>query len=73
MHSVDTMAVAADTIERLVSLYQLVLPRLLTTCTTLRATIDARVDGPTARVLDLVVRDLDAMATEGATLLQRSR
>ena len=73
IHSVDTMAVAADTIERLVSLYQLVLPRLLATCTTLRASIDARIDGPTARVLDLVVRDLTAMADEGSALLQRSR
>jgi len=73
IHSVDTMAVASDTIERLVSIYQLVLPRLLTTCNGLRAAVDARIDGPTARVLDLMVRDLTVMVDDGAALLQRSR
>ena len=73
IHSVDTMAVATDTLERLVGMYQFVLPRLLVACSALRATIDSRIDGPTARVLDVVVRELAAMSEEGAALLERSR
>lgn len=73
IHSVDTLAVANDTIERLVGVYQLVLPRLVATCESLRATIDPRVDGPTARVLDLVVRDLTVAISDGTELLTRLR
>lgn len=73
IHSVDTLAVATDTIERLVGAYQLVLPRLLATCEAVRERTDDRIDGPTARLLDLVGRDLSAAIGDGTDLLQRLR
>ena len=73
IHSVDTLAVATDTIERLVGIYQLVLPRLLATFESLRSTVDPRVDGPTARALDLVTRDVTMALAEGTDLLNRLR
>lgn len=73
IHSVDTLAVATDTIERLVGVYQLVLPRLLATFESLRSDVDSRIDGPTSRVLDLVTRDVTMALSEGTDLLDRLR
>jgi hypothetical protein len=46
-----------ETVERLVGMARVLLPYLATTHAVQREAIDATLDGPTARVLDLVLRD----------------
>lgn len=62
---------APTTDELLYSTYRVVLPRLLADCSEHLAEVDALTDGPTARVLTLIVRDLVDDVRVGEVLLRQ--
>jgi hypothetical protein len=70
---VDALAAAADpgqSVEKLVGVYRVALPRQVATYRAHRARISPVSDGPVARALELVLRDEVADWQEGEMLLQ---
>jgi hypothetical protein len=62
---VDALAQAATTADRLHAVYGVLLPALIAECTAHLEATNAITDGPTARVLTLVQRDLVDHLREG--------
>ena len=67
--SIVALRRATTTNEILRSVYTVVLPGLLAECEDHRASVDPATDGPTVRVLNLIVRDLADDVRVGAALL----
>lgn len=69
--AIDAIRALGSTVERLVGVYAVLLPRMITDYRALRSTVDPLVDEPTARVLDLVVRDDDDHVAAGTAAIDR--
>jgi hypothetical protein len=67
---VDALAAAATTVERLVGVYRVALPRQVATYSRHRANASPITDGPTIRALDLVLADQLADWRAGEVLVQ---
>lgn len=66
---VAAVAASADTLERIVGVYRVLVPHLAAACRDHLDHTNALTDGPTARVLALVLRDLDDEVAEGEALI----
>ena len=67
---VDALAAASTTVEKLVGVYRVALPRQFGVYTRHRAEASAITDGPTIRALDLVLADQVADWCAGEVLIQ---
>ena len=70
MDALGAMGGDAGTLEKLVGLYRVVLPRRVATCRRHRETASEVRDGPAIRVLDLVLGDEEEDWRRGELLLQ---
>ena len=66
---VDEVVAPTDTLERLVGVYRVLVPHLIDACRAHLAATNATTDGPTARVLALVLRDLEHDVADGESLV----
>lgn len=68
--AVEAVRAATDTIERLVGIYRVLVPHNVAAHSAWRGVVDPMLDAPTARTLDLIVRDEVEASRAGEALLR---